>query len=188
MSEGISENTSVSELKISDTYINHDDFVLKVQEYANFYNFQIRKEKVKRDKNNNIRNRTILCSRSGVPEQKEEKINSRNHQSQRCNCPFLIRASINTQTGLWHTLAVKLDHNHAMVISEHKKFLYIEREIPQDIRIRDMDLRQYLQLCIPRCFEANEFINTLKQFKREIYGFEYEVKIDESTNELTQVI
>jgi len=38
-------------------------------------------------------------------------------------------------------------------------------------------------------FEANEFINTLKQLKREINGFEYEeARIDESTNELIQVI
>ncbi len=36
----------------------------------NINNFQIRKKKVECDKNNNIRKRTILCSRSGVPEQK----------------------------------------------------------------------------------------------------------------------
>ncbi|CAG8517734.1 2736_t:CDS:2, partial [Funneliformis mosseae] len=162
MSEGISENTSVPELKISDTYINHDDFVLKVQEYANFYNFQIRKEK-----------------------------------------------SIDQYTNsLWHTLAVKLDHNHAMVISEHKEFLKSHKilEIKLKCIIKQVVMYQLLDKGLetwiydniynyvyrldgkshPRCFEANEFINTLKQFKREIYGFEYEVKIDESTNELTQ--
>src|SRR6266498_2287133 len=37
-------------------------------------------------------------------------------------------------------------------------------------------------------FEANEFINTLQQFKREINGFEYEIKVDASSNELLQVI
>ncbi len=37
-------------------------------------------------------------------------------------------------------------------------------------------------------FEANEFINTLQQFKREINGFEYEIKVDTSSNELLQVI
>ena len=39
-----------------------------------------------------------------------------------------------------------------------------------------------------RFFEADEFINTLKQFKREINGFEYKIKVDESSNELLQVI
>ena len=37
-------------------------------------------------------------------------------------------------------------------------------------------------------FEANEFINTLKQFKREINGFEYKIKVDENSNKLLQVI
>ena len=55
MSEDILE-TANPELKISDTFISHDDFVIKVQEYANFNNFQIRKEKIERDKNNNMTN------------------------------------------------------------------------------------------------------------------------------------
>ena len=35
----------VPKLKILDTFVNYDDFVQKVQEYANFNNFQLRKEK-----------------------------------------------------------------------------------------------------------------------------------------------
>ncbi|CAB5336727.1 unnamed protein product [Rhizophagus irregularis] len=103
--------------------------MIKVQEYASFYNFQIRKEKVKRDKNNNIRKGTIVCSRAGIARQKDENINSRDRQSQRCDCPFLIRASLNSQTGVWHILAMKLDHNHEMVNPEHKKFLHNESRI-----------------------------------------------------------
>ena len=90
------EKESIPILTTSNTFINHDDFRIKVQNYANFYNFQIRKDKVERDKNNNIKKRTILCSRAGVAEQKKE----RDHHSQRCNCPFMIRASFNLQTGL----------------------------------------------------------------------------------------
>jgi hypothetical protein len=37
-------------------------------------------------------------------------------------------------------------------------------------------------------FEAEEFINILKQLKREIDGFEYEARVDVDTNELLQVI
>src|SRR6266511_984281 len=117
------EEESIPKLTALNTFTNHDDFITQVQNYANFYNFQIRKEKVERDKNNNIRKRTILCSRSGVPEQKKENFNLRDRRSQRCACPFLIRASINSKTGLWHILSMNLDHNHEMVIPEHKKFL-----------------------------------------------------------------
>ena len=42
-----------------------------------------------------------------------------------------------------------------------------------------------LQQCF---FEADEFINILKQLKREIDGFEYEVRVDADTNELLQII
>jgi len=116
---------------------------------------------------------------------------------------------------------MKLDHNHEMVIPEHKRFLNNMRQIPQDIKdkikmyhqagcnvptIRSILKQEYqgLETWIyndiynfiyqldgkphRHFFEANEFINTLKQLKREINGFEYEVRIDESTNELIQVI
>jgi hypothetical protein len=223
MSEDILETTnlnSIPELKVSDTFVSHDDFVIKVQTYANFNNFQVRKEKIERDNNNNIRKRIILCSRSGVAIQKEEKINLRDRHSQRCACPFLIRASMNPQTGLWHILTMKLDHNHEMIIPQHKKFLNSERMIPQDIKdritiyhqagcnvptIRSILKQEYqgsetwiydniynyiyhLENKSQHFFEANEFVNTLKQLKREISGFEYEIRVDESTNELLQVI
>ena len=48
--QDILENTNFSlvpELKISDTFARHADLVMKVQECANFNNFQTRKEKIK---------------------------------------------------------------------------------------------------------------------------------------------
>ena len=215
------EEESISKLTALNTFTNHDDFITQVQNYANFYNFQIRKDKVERDKNNNIKKRTILCSRAGVAEQKKEKNHQRDRHSQRCNCPFMIRASFNLQTGLWHILAINLEHNHEMVTFEHKKFLNNERIIPQEIKdrikiyhqagcnvstIKSILKQEYQELEIwiyddiynfiyqldnklhNRFFEANEFINTLQQFKREINGFEYEIKVDASSNELLQVI
>ncbi len=173
------------------------------------------------DKNNNIKKRTILCSCAGVAEQKKEKNHQRDRHSQRCNCPFMIRASFNLQTGLWHILAINLEHNHEMVTSEHKKFLNNERIIPQEIKdrikiyhqagcnvstIKSIFKQEYQELKIwiyddiynfiyqldnklhNHFFKANEFINTLQQFKREINGFEYKIKVDTSSNELLQVI
>ncbi|CAG8728566.1 7401_t:CDS:2, partial [Funneliformis caledonium] len=101
-----------------------------------------------------------------VAEQKKEKNHQRDRHSQRYNCPFMIRASFNLQTGLWHILAINLEYNHKMMIPEHKKFLNNQRIIPQEIKDR---IKIYHQ-----------------QFKREINGFEYEIKVDESSNELLQ--
>ena len=77
------------ELKISDIFKSHDEFVAKVQNYASLCNFQTRLSKVGRDKAKNIIRRTILCSRAGVSESKEDKANSRCREFQRCNYPEL---------------------------------------------------------------------------------------------------
>ena len=74
--------------------------------------------------------------RSGTAEKKEDKINSRDHKSQRCDCPFFIRAFFNNNSKLWRILAMKLEHNHEMVAPEHRKFLSSERIIPQEIKDR----------------------------------------------------
>ena len=74
MKFNIFKEKSISILTTLNTFINHDDFITQVQNYANFYNFQIQKDKVKHDKNNNIKKRTILCLRASVAEQKKEKI------------------------------------------------------------------------------------------------------------------
>ncbi|RGB24024.1 hypothetical protein C1646_773663 [Rhizophagus diaphanus] len=200
---------------------NHEEFVVRVQNYTSYCNFQIQVSKVGRDKEKNIIRRTILYSRTGVSENKEDKVNSRDRKSQRCNCPFFIRASLDNNSELWHILAMNLEHNHEMVALEHKMFLSSERIISQEIKdriivyhqadcnvptIRSILKQKYKDLEIwiynniynfiyqlngkqEQCFfEAEEFINILKQLKREINGFEYEVRVDANTNELLQVI
>ncbi|CAB5395805.1 unnamed protein product [Rhizophagus irregularis] len=104
-----------SELKISDIFKNHEEFVARAQNYASYCNFQIR---------------------LSVSESKEDKVNSRDRKSQRCNCPFFIRALLDNNSGLWHILAMNLEHNHEMVAPEHKMFLSSERIIPQEIKDR----------------------------------------------------
>ncbi|CAB4392780.1 unnamed protein product [Rhizophagus irregularis] len=186
-----------SELKISDIFKNHEEFVARVQNYASYCNFQIRLSKVGRDKEKNIIRRTILCSRAGVSESKEDKVNSRDRKSQRCNCPFFIRASLDNNSGLWHILAMNLEHNHEMVAPEHKMFLSSERIIPQEIKdriivyhqagcnvptIRSIFKQEYKDL---ETWIYNDIYNFIYQ---EIDGFEYEVRVDVDTNELLQVI
>ncbi|CAB4378322.1 unnamed protein product [Rhizophagus irregularis] len=185
-----------SELKISDIFKNHEEFVARVQNYASYCNFQIRLSKVGRDKEKNIIRRTILCSRAGVSES-EDKVNSRDRKSQRCNCPFFIRASLDNNSGLWHILAMNLEHNHEMVAPEHKMFLSSERIIPQEIKdriivyhqagcnvptIRSIFKQEYKDL---ETWIYNDIYNFIYQ---EIDGFEYEVRVDVDTNELLQVI
>ncbi|CAG8672599.1 10460_t:CDS:10 [Rhizophagus irregularis] len=91
---------------------------------------------------------------------------------------------------------MKLDHSHEMVNPEHKKFLHNERIIPQDIKDR-IEIYHHASCSVPtiRSILKQEYqgleswiYNDIYNFlKREIDGFEYETRIDESTNEL-QVI
>ncbi|POG62659.1 hypothetical protein GLOIN_2v1694616 [Rhizophagus irregularis DAOM 181602=DAOM 197198] len=130
----------------------------------------------KKSKENNIRKRTIVCSRAGIARQKDENINSRDRQSQRCDCPFLIRASLNSQTGVWHILAMKLDHSHEMVNPEHKKFLHNERIIPQDIKDR-IEIYHHASCSVPtiRSILKQEYQGLESWIYNDIYNFVYKL-------------
>ena len=69
-----SEEMCVPELTASNTFINHDDFIAQVQNFANFYNFQIRKDKVERDKNNNIKKKLYYVHAQVLLNKKKKKI------------------------------------------------------------------------------------------------------------------
>ncbi|CAG8499126.1 2785_t:CDS:1 [Scutellospora calospora] len=101
------------------TFTSHTDFVIAVQEYAIQQGFTMRLHKLKRSKTGAVRWREIVCSRNGTSSKKKEGGDkpTRNRQSQRCRCPFLVRASLNGTSGLWEIIATKLDHNHDIGIT-----------------------------------------------------------------------
>src|SRR6266540_438558 len=89
--------------------------LLQQFEYAKYQGFQIRLGKVKKNATGNICKRTIFCNREGSPAQTSNNI--RNRFSQCCNCQFMIRASLNTENGLWYIILIHLEHNHPMVLT-----------------------------------------------------------------------
>ena len=104
---------SDTSLKQGTTFTSHTDFVVAVQEYSTRNGFTMRLNTVKRNREGVVRWREIVCSRSGTPNSKKSGIKPvRNRPSQRCDCPFLVRASINAITGLWEIIATNFDHNH----------------------------------------------------------------------------
>ncbi|RIA97737.1 hypothetical protein C1645_813800 [Glomus cerebriforme] len=106
-------NDNNTSLKQGTTFTSHTDFVVAVQEYSTRNGFTMRLNTVKRNREGVIRWREIVCSRSGTPNSKKSGIKPiRNRPSQRCDCPFLIRASVNAATGLWEIIATNFDHNH----------------------------------------------------------------------------
>ncbi|CAI2181967.1 19086_t:CDS:2, partial [Funneliformis geosporum] len=100
-------------LKQGTTFTSHTDFVVAVQEFSMRNGFTMRLNTVKRNREGIVRWREIVCSRSGTPSSKKSGIKPiRNRPSQRCDCPFLIRASVNANTGLWEIISTNLYHNH----------------------------------------------------------------------------
>src|SRR4051794_15718706 len=146
--------------QVDDIFKNHDEFVNKIKEYARKLGFIIRLEKVKylnptKNKNSKeiseeqeeiitekkVRTRTLLCSRAGYSESKENDLegdenssNKRNQKSQRCECPFYIRAFLENSNGLWYITNMDLTHNHQMVDESHRFFMSNERSIPNDVK------------------------------------------------------
>src|SRR6266498_1895584 len=106
-------NNNNTSLKRGTSFTSHTDFVVAVQEYSMRNGFTMRLNTVKRNKEGIVRWREIVCSRSGTPSSKKSGIKPiRNRPSQRCDCPFLIRASVSATTGLWEIIATNFDHNH----------------------------------------------------------------------------
>ena len=124
------------EPKEGDFYTSHNNFVEAIKEYAKKKGFQVRLGKVEKNAVGIIRKRTILCNREGDPEKTSISANIRNRASQRCNCKFLVRASFNTENGLWYIIVAHLEHNHAMVTENHKHFMSNERSIPLEVQER----------------------------------------------------
>ncbi|CAG8600866.1 15838_t:CDS:2, partial [Racocetra fulgida] len=109
-----STNNKQGYLSHGSTFTSHTDFVIAVQEYAIREGFTMRLHKLKRNKAGAVRWREIVCSRNGTSSKKKESGNkpTRNRRSQRCKCPFLVRAAVNGTSGLWEIISTKLEHNH----------------------------------------------------------------------------
>lgn len=96
-------------------FSSHTDFVVAVQEYAIRQGFTMRLHKLKRNREGIVRWREIVCSRSGSScKKKVGERPTRNRLSQRCQCPFLIRASANGVSGLWEIISTNFNHNHEL--------------------------------------------------------------------------
>src|SRR5437764_1436904 len=110
----LSENTfndeiSSVELNESDAYSSEEAFFLAVKTYAKQQGFQVHLTKIKKNAMGQICQRTIVCSREGSPKNGSCK---RNCTSQRCNCKFKVRASLNSNNELWYIIFTYLEHNH----------------------------------------------------------------------------
>ncbi|CAG8609227.1 2600_t:CDS:2, partial [Funneliformis caledonium] len=151
-------------------------------------NVELNEGKIEKNAIGQIRKRTIVCNRKGFPDKNLNGLNKRNRISQRCNCEFRVRASLNSSNRLWYLISVQLEHNHSMVSGIFRKFMSEERTIPIEVQERILLLRRSGCNGIKREFDSNDFVKKLEHLKSQDNEFCYEVLIDPETNEFRQAI
>ncbi len=144
------ENTSgiadQQDIKEGDTFKDYDLFETSVKNYSKNQGFTVRLDTANYDsKTGEIRRREIVCSRSGLskknkPQQIENNKPTRNRLSQRCNCPFLVRGIKSEDHGLWVVVKINLTHNHELVPLQLRKFMPNNREIPNNVKDKILEL------------------------------------------------
>ncbi|CAG8571630.1 3089_t:CDS:1, partial [Paraglomus occultum] len=103
---------------------------------------------------------------------KKEIEGKRKRVPQATDCPFRVRASHDSVTGLWHTLDVKLEHNHQMVSAEQRRFMASERELPEDVKAEILLLkRSGLHVSQIRSVLATKFTNRVTWIYNDLYNF-----------------
>src|SRR3984957_15214620 len=131
--------------KEGDMFKDYNTFETYVKNYAKNSGFSVRLDRVKYETvDKEIRWRDIVYSRSGSSlKKKNENIynnNSRNRASQYCNCLFIVRGIKSKDNGLWTVVKINLTHNHDFVPLQVKKFMPNNREIPEYIKEKILNL------------------------------------------------
>ena len=129
--KNVTPNIILSE---GDTYSSEETFISTIKAYAKQQGFQIRLGKVEKNTAGQIRKRTIVCNKEGFV--RETLNSSRTRGSQRCNCKFAVRASLNSTNGLWYLIFAQLEHNHSMILENFRRFMSEERTIPIEVQER----------------------------------------------------
>ncbi|CAB4437481.1 unnamed protein product [Rhizophagus irregularis] len=171
-----SENTLISNVELNEgnTYSSEKEFIFAVKAYAKQEGFQVRLGKSEKNSAGKIRKRTIICSREGKP-LNTTGLKKRNRPSQRCNCQFSVRASLNSSNGLWYLIFLRLEHNHSMVSENSRRFMSEERTIPIEIQERILLLRRAgCNVPTIRAILKEEFSNIVTWIYDDLYNFIYQ--------------
>ncbi|RIB04766.1 FAR1 DNA-binding domain-containing protein [Gigaspora rosea] len=122
--------------QLGESFSTQEEFFEAIRQYGLSQGFTIRYGKVdNRNKEKEIRKRTILCSREGTPvAKKDDDKPKRQRESKRCGCKYMVRASLNKENNKWYIIALQEIHNHAMIKQEELRFTQQERNLPDNVK------------------------------------------------------
>ena len=166
---------NIEELNEGNTYSSEEAFVNAVKIYTKQKGFQIRLGKFEKNAAGLIRKKTIVCNREGSSNKNLNSSNKRNRASQRYNCQFAVRASLNSSNGLWYIIFIRLEHNHTMILESSRRFMSEERKIPIEVQERIL-LFRHAGCDIPtiRAILKEEFSDMVTWLYDDLYNFIYQ--------------
>ncbi|CAH9094339.1 unnamed protein product [Cuscuta europaea] len=112
--------------------------------YAQINGFSVRRDDVRRESNNNIIMRNLVCNREGLRSKKHVERNDRVREPKpitRTNCMARLRAEFDNHTRKWLIIDFDDTHNHEMTPSQHVHLMPAYRSISDGIKAQVDSLR-----------------------------------------------
>uniref|UniRef100_A0A2N9GAZ5 SWIM-type domain-containing protein n=1 Tax=Fagus sylvatica TaxID=28930 RepID=A0A2N9GAZ5_FAGSY len=118
-----------------------DDFY---NAYAKFVGFSVRKDDVKRDKNNTVISRRWVCAKEGFRKIKHEETMDRKRDPKpmtRCGCMAAFRMKYDQKSNEWKVVEFASDHNHELASVSDVQFLRSHRKVGESDKAQVQALR-----------------------------------------------
>uniref|UniRef100_A0A2N9FG61 Protein FAR1-RELATED SEQUENCE n=1 Tax=Fagus sylvatica TaxID=28930 RepID=A0A2N9FG61_FAGSY len=119
-----------------------DDFY---NAYAKFVGFSVRKDDVKRDKNNTVISRRWVCAKEGFRKIKHEETMDRKRDPKpmtRCGCMAAFRMKYDQKSNEWKVVEFASDHNHELASVSDVQFLRSHRKVGESDKAQVQALRR----------------------------------------------
>ncbi|CAH9139062.1 unnamed protein product [Cuscuta epithymum] len=123
---------------------SEDDVYAFYSCYAQINGFCVRRDDVRRESNNNIIMRNLVCNRAGLRSKKHMERNDRVREPKpitRTNCMARLRAEFDNHTRKWMIVDFEDTHNHEMTPSQYVHLMPAYRSISDGIKAQVDSLR-----------------------------------------------
>ncbi|CAB4493479.1 unnamed protein product [Rhizophagus irregularis] len=119
--EGIMSDESNIDIKVGTSFSTWEDAEIKLNQYAKFAGFSLRRKRVESDNNRIVRCRTFECSFSGksISNQIIDITHQRQRSSQKIICPWHINLTMPKSSTEVSITSITGEHNHSMITDIH---------------------------------------------------------------------
>ncbi|EXX66232.1 hypothetical protein RirG_125810 [Rhizophagus irregularis DAOM 197198w] len=119
--EGIMSDESNIDIKVGTSFSTWEDAEIKLNQYAKFAGFSLRRKRVESDNNRIVRRRTFECSFLGksISNQIIDITHQRQRSSRKIMCPWHINLTMPKSSTEVSITSITGEHNHSMITDIH---------------------------------------------------------------------